>query len=140
AASRWFVGLQSFCKQLEIRYRRFIGTQSLLEMAACSLTDLTPATYFDAPPPISIAFSVAQSRPSYPFSFRRNFKWLSTVNLPKRLASRSRKLPAGRRSSRPRISRENKFGSRLAFQGSNMMKLPRRLDIAKSVFDAAVLM
>src|SRR5262245_36193605 len=36
------------------------------------------------------------------------------------------KLPAGRRSSRPRKSRENKSGSRLAFQGSNMMKLPRR--------------
>src|SRR5262249_2080794 len=28
--------------------------------------------------------------------------------------------------SRPRTSRENKSGSRLASQGSNMMKLPRR--------------
>src|SRR6516162_7601966 len=36
------------------------------------------------------------------------------------------KLRSGGRSSRPRISRENKSGSRLAFQGSNMMKLPRR--------------
>src|SRR5262249_7690588 len=32
----------------------------------------------------------------------------------------------GGRSSRPQISRANKSGSRLAFQGSNMMKLPRR--------------
>src|SRR5215813_4656354 len=36
------------------------------------------------------------------------------------------KLRSGGRSSRPRISRENKSGSCLAFQGSNMMKLPRR--------------
>src|SRR6516165_5069468 len=36
------------------------------------------------------------------------------------------KLTSGGRSSRPRISRENRSGSRLAFQGSNMMKLPRR--------------
>src|SRR5262249_51675845 len=36
------------------------------------------------------------------------------------------KLRSGGRLSRPRISRENKSGSRLAFQGSNMMKLPRR--------------
>src|SRR5215813_1097094 len=36
------------------------------------------------------------------------------------------KLRSGGRSSRPRTSRENKSGSRLAFQGSNMMKLPRR--------------
>src|SRR5262245_29928991 len=36
------------------------------------------------------------------------------------------KLRSGGRSLRPRISRENKSGSRLAFQGSNMMKLPRR--------------
>ena len=73
------------------KVRRSIGTQSLLEMAACSLTDLTPATYFDAPPPISIAFSVAKSRPSYRFSCRPNFKWPSTFKLPKRLASRSRR-------------------------------------------------
>src|SRR5262249_14526502 len=33
---------------------------------------------------------------------------------------------SGGRSSRQRTSRENKSGSRLAFQGSNMMKLPRR--------------
>src|SRR4029450_11114975 len=53
----------------------------------------------------------------------------------RRLSSRRRRyLPPnkrprsrnGGRSSRPRISRENKSGSRLAFQGSNMMKLPRR--------------
>src|SRR5262245_34877537 len=36
------------------------------------------------------------------------------------------KLRSGGRSSKPRTSRENKSGSRLAFQGSNMMKLPRR--------------
>src|SRR5262249_40446179 len=36
------------------------------------------------------------------------------------------KSRSGGRSSRPRTSRENKSGSRLAFQGSNMMKLPRR--------------
>src|SRR5262245_35365232 len=34
-------------------------------------------------------------------------------------------MPAGRRSSRPRISRENKSGSRLAVHETNMMKLPR---------------
>src|SRR5262249_23053431 len=34
------------------------------------------------------------------------------------------KLRSGGRSSRPRTSRENKSGSRLAFQGSNMMKFP----------------
>ena len=73
------------------KVRRSIGTQSLLEMAACSLTDLTPATYFDAPPPISIAFSMGQSRPSCRFSCRPNFKWLSTLRPPRRLASRSRR-------------------------------------------------
>src|SRR5262245_49446487 len=36
------------------------------------------------------------------------------------------KLRSGGRLSRPRTSKENKSGSRLAFQGSNMMKLPRR--------------
>src|SRR5262245_41965165 len=46
---------------------------------------------------------------------------------PKRLARNKRpRSKNGGRSSRPQISRENKFGSRLAFQGSNMMKLPRR--------------
>src|SRR6266567_9504085 len=46
---------------------------------------------------------------------------------PKRLPRNKRpRSKNGGRSSRPRISRENKSGSRLAFQGSNMMKLPRR--------------
>src|SRR6516225_7172741 len=53
-ASRWFIGLRSFCKQLEIRYQQSIGTPSSLETGACSLTDLTPAIYFDAPPLTSI--------------------------------------------------------------------------------------
>src|SRR5262245_66603555 len=46
---------------------------------------------------------------------------------PKRLArNKGPRSKNGGRSSRPQISRENKSGSRLAFQGSNMMKLPRR--------------
>src|SRR4029077_4687097 len=38
-----------------------------------------------------IASSVVQSRPSYRFSCRPNFKWLSISKLPRRLASRSRR-------------------------------------------------
>jgi hypothetical protein len=64
AASRWFVGLQSFCKQLEIRYRQSIGTPSSLETGACSLTDLTPAIYFDAPPEKARVHHVARRRGS----------------------------------------------------------------------------
>src|SRR5262245_17545135 len=89
--SHWFIALQSFCKRPEIRCRRSIGTLSWLEMAACSLTDLTPATYFDAPPSMLIASSVVQSRPSYRFSCRPNFKWLSISKPPRSLASRSRR-------------------------------------------------
>src|SRR6516225_4738296 len=48
------------------------------------------------------------------------------------------KLRSGGRSSRPRISRENKSGSRLAFQGSNMMKLPRRQFLHQAVGAAAL--
>ena len=42
---------------------------------ACSLTDLTPATYFDVPPPILIASSVVQGRPSYRLSCRPSSNW-----------------------------------------------------------------
>src|SRR5262245_3561227 len=46
---------------------------------------------------------------------------------PKRLPRNKRpRSKNGGRSSRPQMSRENKSGSRLAFQGSNMMKLPHR--------------
>src|SRR5262249_30696552 len=74
-ASCWFIDFQSFCKQLEIRYRQSIGTPSSLETEACSLADLTPATYFDAPPLTSIASSVAQSQASYRFNCRLSSNW-----------------------------------------------------------------
>jgi taurine dioxygenase len=46
-----------------------------LETGACSLTDLTPAIYFDAPPLTSIASSVAQSQSSYRFNCRPSSNW-----------------------------------------------------------------
>src|SRR5262245_56422973 len=59
---------------------------------------------------------------------------------PKRLPRNKRpRSKNGGRSSRPQISRENKSGSRLAFQGSNMMKLPRRRQFLHLAAGAAAL-
>src|SRR5262245_4753702 len=63
--------------------------------------------------------------PSSPISVRRFYRALSRPRRRSARCTRPRSISGGQ-SSRPRISRENKSGSRLAFQGSNMMKLPRR--------------
>src|SRR5262249_5723844 len=56
----------------------------------------------------------------------RRFSRASNRRRRRSAPSKRPRSTSGGRSSRPRISRENKSGSRLAFQGSNMMKLPRR--------------
>src|SRR5262245_23781593 len=56
----------------------------------------------------------------------RRFRCVHNRRQTRLLFTTRQKSRNGGRSSRPRISRENKSGSRLAFEGSNMMKLPRR--------------
>src|SRR5262245_20020924 len=56
----------------------------------------------------------------------RTFRRASSKRLKRLPRNKRPRSKNGGRSSRPRISRENKSGSRLAFQGSNKMKLPRR--------------
>src|SRR5215467_5141729 len=56
----------------------------------------------------------------------RRFRCVHNRRQTRLLFTTRQKSRNGGRLSRPRISRENKSGSRLAFQGSNMMKLPRR--------------
>ena len=48
---------------------------SLPETAVCFPTDQTSEIYFAAPRPMSIAFSVAQSRPTCRFNCRSNLRW-----------------------------------------------------------------
>src|SRR6516165_6662638 len=68
-------------------------------------------------------------------TFRRaSSRRLKRLPRSKRLISKN-----GGRSSRPRTSRENKSGSRLAFQGSNMMKLPHRRQFLHLAAGAAAL-
>src|SRR5262249_42914962 len=56
----------------------------------------------------------------------RRFRCVHNRRQTRLLFTTRQKSRNGGRFSRPRISRENKSGSRLAFEGSNMMKLPRR--------------
>ena len=58
---------------------------SLSETAVCFPTDQTSQTYFVAPRPMSIAFSVAQSRRTCPFNCRSNLRWLLNVKTAKAL-------------------------------------------------------
>ena len=69
------IARQSYCWQPETMYRQSIRNLSLPETAVCFPTDPTQRRSFAAPLPMSIAFSVAQSRRICPFNCRSNSRW-----------------------------------------------------------------
>jgi putative ABC transport system substrate-binding protein len=64
----------SYCSQRETMYRRSTRYRPLPETAVCFLMDLIEAISFAAQHPTSIAFSVAQSRRSFPSNCRPNLR------------------------------------------------------------------